>query len=96
MYSCKDQDTHGIQTGFLVLVASGKHNDLGEKPIVRLYTCIDHHAGTPKERQEQTMDLDITQLLQYDIGLRSDSSVLKSGSSIGESERNVTCTDLVP
>ena len=38
---------------------------IGKKPTVILYAYINRHAGTPKQRQKHSMNLDVTQLCYY-------------------------------
>ena len=37
-----------------MVVISGQHNNVGEKPTVILYIYINRHAGTPHAKQKQT------------------------------------------
>ena len=46
--------------------------DVGEKPTVILYTYINRHAGTPEQRQNDTMNLDTAQFCYIGIGIGSD------------------------
>ena len=39
-----------------MVVASGQQYNVGEIPVVMLYTYINYHAGTPKQRQEKADD----------------------------------------
>ena len=48
-----------------------------------LYSYINSHAGTPKQRQKRTMDLDTVSLSYYVI------LGLGSGSSIGEFKEKI-------
>ena len=36
-----------------MVVTLGQQYDVGEKPVVVLYTYINRHAGTPKKQQKQ-------------------------------------------
>ena len=47
---CKDKrPLHGIKTGSPIVATLGQQYNVGEKPIVILYTYINCHAGTPKK-----------------------------------------------
>ena len=37
--------------GFPNGVTQGQQQNIGEKPTVTLYTYINHHVGTPKQKQ---------------------------------------------
>ena len=51
---CKDKTSSWHLNVFPTVVTMGQHYNVGEKPTVMLYTCIDHHAGTPnKTKQKQ-------------------------------------------
>ena len=39
-----------------MVVASGQQYNVGEKPVVMLYTYINSHSGTPKQSQEKVHD----------------------------------------
>ena len=40
-----------VLKGFPNGVTQGQQYNIGEKPTVTLYTYINHHVGTPKQKQ---------------------------------------------
>ena len=40
-----------VLKGFLNRVKWGQQYNIGEKPTVTLYIYINHHVGTPKQKQ---------------------------------------------
>ena len=46
-----------VLKGFPNVVTQGQEYNIGEKPIVILYTYINHHAGTPKQKQRTLLSL---------------------------------------
>ena len=40
-----------VLKGFPNVVTSGQQYNFGEKPTVTLYANINHHVGTPKQKQ---------------------------------------------
>ena len=40
-----------VLKGFPNVITSGRQYNIGEKPSVILYTYINHHVGTPKQKQ---------------------------------------------
>ena len=39
------------------MIVGDQQYNVGEKPAVTLNTCINYHAGTPKQRRKHTMNL---------------------------------------
>ena len=49
----KTKPFHGISTGSPVVITLDQQYNVGEKPTVILYTCMNRHAGTPDKKQKQ-------------------------------------------
>ena len=45
-----------------MVVTMGQQYNVGENPIVILYTYIDRHAGTPNKTKQKTLSLDYSSL----------------------------------
>ena len=41
--------------GFPNVITKGQQYNFGEKPTIMLYTDINHHVGTPKQRLKNTI-----------------------------------------
>ena len=48
-----------VSKGFPNVVTSGQQYNIGEKPIVILYSYINRHAGTQKPQSRNTVNLGI-------------------------------------
>ena len=45
--------------GFPTVVTQGQQCNIGEKSTVILYTYINHHVGTPKQKERNNMSLEL-------------------------------------
>ena len=50
---CKYKTSSWHLNGFPMVVTLGQQYNVGEKPTVILYTCINRRAGTPEKKQKQ-------------------------------------------
>ena len=53
---CKLKTLDEIWSGSPLVLAPGQQYNIEEKPVVMLYTYINYHEGTPKQRQENIHD----------------------------------------
>ena len=63
---CKYKTSSWHLNGFPMVVTLGQQYNIGEKPIVILYTYINRHAGTPeKQRRQNSTSSNVAVIILY-------------------------------